>query len=226
MADVQLAAEWKAALSGEFEQPYFEGIVQFLKSEKQAGKTIYPAGSHIFNAFAQTPLSSVKVVILGQDPYHGPNQAHGLSFSVQRGINPPPSLVNIFKEIHVDAGLPIPRHGNLEYWAHQGVLLLNASLTVEAKQANSHSGIGWYRFTDAVIRTVSDQCDAVVFMLWGRFAQEKAALIDDSKHLVLKAAHPSPFSAYNGFFGCRHFTRANQWLESKGLTPIDWSLPD
>jgi len=221
---VQIAADWKTALAGEFDQPYFEGIVSFLKGEKAADKTIYPPGPLIFNAFACTRLKSVRVVILGQDPYHGPNQAHGLSFSVPRGIAPPPSLVNIFKEIAADMGIPTPKHGNLEHWAHQGVLLLNAALTVEAHKANSHAQIGWHTFTDAVIRTVSEECDAVVFMLWGRFAQGKEALIDGKKHLVLKAAHPSPFSAYSGFFGCRHFSKANQWLEAKGIATVDWSL--
>jgi uracil-DNA glycosylase len=226
MPDVQIAPDWKKALTGEFEQPYFEGIVDFLKKEKKAGKTIYPPGPLIFNAFACTPLKKVRAVILGQDPYHGPRQAHGLSFSVQRGIAPPPSLVNIFKEISDDLDLPVPSHGNLEYWAQQGVLLLNAALTVEAHRPNSHAKIGWHRFTDAVIRTVSEDCEAVVFLLWGRFAQGKAELIDGKKHHILMAAHPSPLSASNGFFGCRHFSKTNKWLEKKGLEPIDWSLPE
>ena len=226
MADVQIAPDWKKALAGEFSQPYFEGIINFLKAEKKEGKTVYPPGPLIFNAFACTPLDEVRVVILGQDPYHGPRQAHGLSFSVQRGIAPPPSLVNIFKEIEDDLGITPPRHGDLEHWAKQGVLLLNASLTVEAHKPNSHAKIGWHQFTDAVIRTVSEECDAVVFMLWGKFAQGKAELIDKKKHHILMAAHPSPFSAHNGFFGCRHFSKANHWLEQKGLKGIDWSLPE
>ncbi len=226
MPEVQIAPAWKDLLSGEFDQPYFAGIVDFLRVEKREGKTIYPPGPLIFNAFACTSPDNVKVVILGQDPYHGPNQAHGLSFSVQRGIAPPPSLVNMFKEMAEDIGIPAPKHGNLEHWARQGVLLLNASLTVEAHKPNSHARIGWFSFTDAVIRAVSNECDAVVFMLWGRFAQGKADLIDRQKHLVLMAAHPSPFSAYNGFFGCRHFSKANEWLVQKGLPPIDWSLPE
>ena len=225
MPNVQLAPDWKAALADEFRQPYFEGIVDFLKREKAAGKTIYPPGPLIFNAFACTPIKEQRVVILGQDPYHGPGQAHGLSFSVPRGIAPPPSLVNIFKEIRDDLGIAPPVHGNLEHWAKQGVLLLNASLTVEAHQANSHAKIGWHHFTDAVIHKVSDECEAVVFMLWGRFAQGKAELIDQKKHLILKAAHPSPLSAHNGFFGCRHFSKANHWLEKKGLAGTDWALP-
>lgn len=226
MANVQIAADWKAALEAEFDKPYFANIIAFLKHEKQAGKTIYPAGPQIFNAFNSTPLKKVKVVILGQDPYHGPNQAEGLSFSVPRGIATPPSLVNIFKELNDDLGLEIPRHGHLGYWAEQGVLLLNAGLTVEAFTANSHSKIGWHQFTDAVIRVVSDECDAVVFMLWGKFAQSKEALVDTKKHLVLKSAHPSPLSAHNGFFGNRHFSKANHWLEQHGEKPIDWSLPE
>jgi uracil-DNA glycosylase len=226
MADVQIAPDWKKALAQEFDQPYFESIIDFLKTEKSAGKTIYPPGSLIFNAFASTPLKKVRVVIIGQDPYHGPKQAHGLSFSVQRGIAPPPSLVNIFKEIEEDLGFAPPAHGNLEHWAEQGVLLLNASLTVEAHKPNSHARIGWHQFTDAAIRTVSEDCEAVAFMLWGKFAQSKEELIDTKKHLILKAAHPSPFSAHHGFFGCRHFSKANHWLEKKGLDQIDWSLPE
>lgn len=226
MPDVQIAPDWKKALADEFSQPYFEGIIDFLKREKKEGKTVYPPGPLIFNAFACTPLKEVKAVILGQDPYHGPRQAHGLSFSVQRGIAPPPSLVNIFNEIADDLGIPTPAHGNLEHWAKQGVLLLNASLTVEAHKPNSHAKIGWHQFTDAVIRTVSEECEAVVFLLWGKFARGKAELIDKKKHHILMAAHPSPFSAHNGFFGCKHFSKANAWLEKKGLDPIDWSLPE
>lgn len=226
MADVQIAPDWKAALADEFSKPYFNGIVEVLKEEKKAGKTIYPPGPLIFNAFACTPLDKVRVVILGQDPYHGPHQAHGLSFSVQRGIAPPPSLVNIYKEAQSDVDIPPPAHGNLEHWATQGVLLLNASLTVEAHNANAHAKIGWHQFTDAVIQKVSQECEAVVFILWGKFAQGKEALIDRQKHLVIKSAHPSPLSAHNGFFGSRPFSKANHWLEQRGLTPIDWSVPE
>lgn len=224
--EVAIEEGWKELLKPEFDQPYFGQIVQFLKNEKRAGKTIYPPGPQIFNAFAFTPPDKVKVVILGQDPYHGPGQAHGLSFSVPRGVPPPPSLVNMFKEIHEELGLPIPRHGNLEHWARQGVMLLNASLTVEAAQPMSHSKIGWHHFTDAVIRTISAHKQHVVFMLWGRFAQGKETLIDTAKHLVLKAAHPSPLSAHNGFFGCGHFKKTNEYLEQQGLQPIDWGLED
>ena len=226
MAEVNIAADWKKALADEFAKPYFEEIVAFLKQEKKEGKTIYPAGRDIFHAFDATPLKKVKVVILGQDPYHGPGQAHGLSFSVQRGVKAPPSLVNIFKEIEEDLGIPRPAHGNLEYWAEQGVMLLNAALTVEAHKANAHAKIGWHQFTDAVIHTISEECDHVVFMLWGKFAQGKEALINKKKHLVLMAAHPSPYSADNGFFGSRHFSKANHWLEKHGEKPIDWSLPE
>lgn len=222
--DVQIEESWKKELKQEFEKPYFNGIVQFLKKEKQAGKTVYPPGKLIFNAFNTTPFSKVKVVILGQDPYHNPHQAHGLSFSVPEGVQPPPSLVNIFKEIHEDLDIAIAKHGNLEKWAQQGVLLLNAALTVEAHQPMSHSKIGWHHFTDDVIRIISEQKEHVVFMLWGAFAKSKQELIDKSKHLVLTAAHPSPLSAHNGFFGCHHFSKANQWLNNHGIKPIDWSL--
>jgi uracil-DNA glycosylase len=222
--DVKIAPSWKAELEEEFSQPYFRDIAASLKAAKSAGKIIYPPGPLIFNAFEQTPFDRVRVVILGQDPYHGPGQAHGLSFSVPDGVAPPPSLVNIFKEIHEDLALPIPQTGNLEPWAKQGVLLLNAALTVEARTANSHSKIGWYHFTDAVIRRISDDKAHVVFMLWGKFAQSKEALIDTRKHLVLKSAHPSPFSVHTGFFGNRHFSKANHWLEQQGEKPIDWSL--
>ena len=222
--NVAINDSWKAPLKEEFEQPYFEQIVGFLKKEKQAGKVIYPPGNLIFNAFEHTPFDKVKVVILGQDPYHNPGQAQGLCFSVPRGVPAPPSLVNIYKEIKEDLGLPVPDHGNLEAWADRGVLLINAALTVEAHKANSHSNIGWHHFTDAVIRKVSEEKKHVVFLLWGRFAQGKETLIDTSKHLVLKAAHPSPLSAYNGFFGCKHFSKTNAWLQEQGLKPIDWSL--
>ncbi len=222
--DVAIEQSWKEALRDEFEKPYFEQIVLFLKNERKSGKTIYPPGPMIFNAFHCTPFSKVKVVIIGQDPYHGQGQAHGLSFSVPENITPPPSLVNIFKELHEDLQKPVPVSGNLEPWARQGVLLLNASLTVAANTPNSHSQIGWHIFTDQVIMRLSAQKEHIVFLLWGKFAQNKAALIDASKHKVLKAAHPSPFSAYSGFFGCRHFSKANEWLEQMGEQPIDWSL--
>lgn len=222
--DVQIEESWKKILSEDFREPYFEGIVNFLKKEKQGGKVIYPPGKLIFNAFNTTPFSKVKVVLLGQDPYHGPGQAHGLSFSVPDGVKPPPSLVNIFKELHDDLGLPIPANGNLEHWAEQGVLLLNASLTVEAHNPNIHKDIGWHLFTDSVIRHISEQKDHVVFLLWGSFAKSKEELIDKSKHLVLKAAHPSPFSAHSGFFGCKHFSKANDWFAEHGITPIDWRI--
>jgi len=222
--EVSIEPSWKEELKEEFNKDYFVKITDFLKTEKKAGKIIYPPGKLIFNAFECTPFSKVKVVILGQDPYHNTGQAHGLAFSVPDSVQPPPSLVNIFKEIHTDLDIAIPRSGNLEKWAKQGVLLLNASLTVEAHLANSHSNIGWHQFTDAVIRHVSDDKEHVVFMLWGKFAQNKEVLIDKSKHLILKAAHPSPLSAYNGFFGSQHFSKANNWLKEQGIKPIDWSL--
>jgi uracil-DNA glycosylase len=223
--DVKIEASWKAVLKEEFTKPYFLQIVTFLKTEKAAGKIIYPPGPLIFNAFNQTPFKKVKVVILGQDPYHGAGQAHGLSFSVPAGIKPPPSLVNIFKEIQTDIGTDMPSgYGNLTHWAEQGVLLLNASLTVRANEPNSHAKCGWTDFTDAVIQKISDEKKGVVFLLWGKFAQEKQALIDETKHHVLKAAHPSPFSAHNGFFGCRHFSKTNDFLVKEGLAPIDWKL--
>jgi uracil-DNA glycosylase len=222
MHDVQIEESWKHSLQACFQEPWFNDLTKQIKEEILAGKRIYPPGRFIFNAFNFTPLPKVKVVILGQDPYHGPGQAHGLSFSVPDGIKVPPSLVNIFKEIKSDLGKPIPASGNLERWANQGVLLLNAILTVRAEEAASHRNFGWERFTDAVIQTVSDRQSHVVFLLWGRFAHEKAALIDQNKHLVLKAAHPSPLSAHNGFLGCKHFSLANLWLTEKGMTTIDW----
>jgi len=221
---VKIEPSWKEALEDEFKKPYFKQIVSHIKTEKEQGKTIYPPGSLIFHAFEATPIDQVKIVILGQDPYHGPKQAHGLSFSVQKGVPPPPSLINIFKELHEDVGMPIPNHGNLEKWAQQGVLLLNASLTVRAGEPMSHSKIGWHHFTDSVIRKVSEQRAHVVFMLWGKFAQEKGKLIDEKKHLLLKSAHPSPLSAHNGFFGNRHFSKANSYLMKHGIDPIDWAL--
>lgn len=222
--NVQIESSWKDVLKDEFKKPYFQQIVQHLKTEKEQGKTIYPPGSLIFHAFEATPFDNVKVVILGQDPYHGPRQAHGLSFSVQKGIPPPPSLVNIFKELHDDVGVPIPQHGYLEKWAQQGVLLLNASLSVRAGEPMSHSKIGWHHFTDAAIHKVSELKEHVVFILWGKFAQEKKALIDAAKHLVLMSAHPSPLSAKAGFFGNHFFSKTNAYLMKWGKDPIDWSL--
>ena len=222
--DVQIEESWKKALKTEFDKPYFENIVKYLKAEKSLKRIIYPAGQNIFNAFNTTPIDKVKVLILGQDPYHGVGQANGLCFSVQRGVPAPPSLVNIFKELRSDIGIDTPSNGDLTHWAQQGVFLLNASLTVRAGEPMSHSKIGWAEFTDAVIRKVSDEQQHVVFMLWGRFAQEKERLIDASKHLILKSAHPSPLSASNGFFGCRHFSKANEYLVTHGIAPIDWKL--
>jgi uracil-DNA glycosylase len=222
--DVKIEPRWKELLKDEFSKPYFQQIVLHLKTERTQGKTIYPPGPFIFNAFDTTPIDNVKVVILGQDPYHGPGQAHGLCFSVQNGIAPPPSLVNIFKELHDDIGITIPNHGNLTHWAQQGVFLLNASLTVRAGEPMSHAKIGWASFTDTVIKKISEQKEYVVFLLWGKFAQDKKILIDESKHLVLKAAHPSPLSAHNGFMGCKHFSKTNAWLMSKGIDPVDWQL--
>ncbi len=222
--NVQIEDSWKEELKEEFQKPYFTSIVNFLKTEKQAGKIIYPPGKQIFNAFEFTPFSKVKVVVIGQDPYHNPGQAHGLSFSVPDGVAPPPSLVNMFKELRDDLEIPIPKTGNLEKWAKQGVLLLNASLTVEASTPMSHSQVGWHIFTDEVIKHISKDKESVVFLLWGKFAQNKEALIDTSKHKVLKAAHPSPLSAHNGFFGCRHFSKTNALLREAGEKPIDWSL--
>lgn len=221
---VKIEEGWKKVLNDEFVQSYFKNLTEHIKTEKAQGKVIYPPGSQIFNAFDTTPFDNVKVVILGQDPYHGPGQAHGLCFSVQHPVPPPPSLVNMYKELHDDIGFRIPNHGNLTNWAKQGVFLLNASLTVRAGEPMSHSKIGWAQFTDAVIRKISEQKEHVVFMLWGKFAQEKKSLIDESKHLVLRAAHPSPLSANAGFFGCRHFSKANEYLVSKGIDPVDWSL--
>ncbi|WP_028786998.1 uracil-DNA glycosylase [Terrimonas ferruginea] len=224
MADVKIEESWKKVLHAEFSKPYFQNIILHLKTEKTQGKTIYPPGPFIFNAFNTTPLSKVKVVILGQDPYHGPGQAHGLCFSVQNGVPAPPSLVNIFKELRDDIGMEIPMHGNLTRWAEQGVFLLNASLTVRAGEPMSHAKIGWATFTDEVIKTISAECAHVVFLLWGKFAQEKSALIDGTKHLILKAAHPSPLSAHNGFLGCKHFSKTNEYLMQQGIPPVDWQL--
>jgi len=222
--EIRIESSWKKILTEEFNKPYFSQIVHHIKTEKLQGKTIYPPGSLIFNAFNSTPFDKVKVVILGQDPYHGPGQAHGLCFSVQKGTPPPPSLVNIFKELNNDIGIEMPGHGNLTHWAEQGVFLLNASLTVRAGEPMSHSKIGWAEFTDSVIKKISELKKNVVFILWGKFAQEKSVLIDVSKHCILKAAHPSPLSAHNGFLGCKHFSKTNEYLMGKGIDPIDWQL--
>lgn len=228
-SEIRLGDGWKAALGTEFSQPYMQALKDFLLAEKGAGKTIFPKGGEWFRALDLTPLDKVRVVILGQDPYHGLGQAHGLCFSVQPGVRPPPSLVNIYKELEADLGIARPGHGFLEHWARQGVLLLNSVLTVEMGQAASHQGRGWERFTDAVIRAVNARAEPVVFMLWGAYAQKKAAFVDSvdkgGRHLVLKAAHPSPLSAHNGFLGCRHFSKANAFLAARGLPPIDWALP-
>ncbi len=222
--DVTIEASWKEILKSEFNQPYFQQIPHHIKTERSQGKIIYPPGRFIFNAFNTTPFDKVKVVVLGQDPYHGQGQAHGLCFSVPAGIAPPPSLVNIFKELQDDVGVSLPNHGNLTHWAEQGVFLLNASLTVRAAEPMSHSKIGWAQFTDAVIKKISANRKHVVFLLWGKFAQEKRSLIDETSHYILRAAHPSPLSAHAGFFGCRHFSKTNEWLSSHGLDPIDWKL--
>ncbi len=221
--DVRIEQSWKEALQAEFDKPYFAGLAARLHDEKARGYTIYPPGSLIFRAFEFCPLYKTKVVILGQDPYHGPGQAMGLSFSVPEGVPAPPSLRNIFREIENDLGIRMSGKTDLSPWAAQGVLLLNASLTVRKGEANSHSKIGWQEFTDAVIRTVSDRCTGVVFLLWGGFARSKAPLVDRSKHYILEAAHPSPL-ARTGFSGCRHFSKANALLQAAGKSPIDWRL--
>jgi uracil-DNA glycosylase len=225
MTDItpQIEDSWKNALWNEFQSDSFSKLKEFLLQE-QSQFTIYPPGPQIFSAFQFTPLNNIKVVILGQDPYHGPGQAHGLCFSVPHGIKAPPSLTNIFKEIKTDLGYDIPSHGNLEPWAKQGVMLVNATLTVRASSAGSHQKKGWEEFTDRVIKVISEQQERVVFLLWGRYARAKESLIDTEKHLVLSAAHPSPLSAYNGFFGCKHFSKANAFLKENGLAEIDWSL--
>jgi uracil-DNA glycosylase len=222
--DVKIEPSWKKLLKTEFDKPYFQNIALHIKTEKEQGKIIYPPGSYIFNAFNTTPVSNVKVVILGQDPYHGPRQAHGLSFSVQTGVSQPPSLMNIFKEMNTDLGLAIPQHGNLENWAKQGVLLLNASLTVRANEPMSHAKIGWAAFTDTVIKKISEEKEHIVFLLWGKFAQEKIVLIDQSKHCIIKSAHPSPLSAHNGFLGSRPFSKTNEYLMKHGMDPIEWKV--
>ena len=222
---MQLEPSWLAQLATEFDQDYMHQLLAFLQSEKHAGKRIFPAASEFFNAFAHTPLDSVKVVILGQDPYHGEGQAHGLCFSVQPGVKVPPSLQNIYKEISTELGLSTPLHGHLTSWADQGVLLLNSVLSVECAQAASHRDKGWETFTDRAIEVVNRERQGVVFMLWGSYAQRKGAIIDRQRHCVLEAAHPSPLSAYRGFFGCGHFKMANDYLRQRGDSPIDWSLP-
>lgn len=221
--EVKIEKSWNQALRSEFEKPYFAELVRFLHTEKNDGKTIYPPGGQIFRAFELTPVDELKVVILGQDPYHGPGQAMGLSFSVPDGVAAPPSLKNIFREVESDLGLKMSGRPNLEDWARQGVLLLNAVLTVRAGEAASHSGIGWQQFTDAVISYVNDHCEGVVFLLWGNFARAKRGLIDSSRHHVLEAAHPSPL-ARGAFFGCRHFSKANQILVAEGKAPINWQI--
>jgi uracil-DNA glycosylase len=223
--EVRLEESWKKALTPEFSDPYMGALRRFLMEEKEAGKRIFPKGAEYFRALDLTPLDQVKVVILGQDPYHGAGQAHGLCFSVQPGVRIPPSLVNIYKELNADLGIAPASHGFLEHWARQGVLLLNSVLTVEEARAASHQGQGWERFTDAAIRLVNERCEGIVFMLWGAYAQKKAAFVDKKRHLVLTAPHPSPLSAHNGFFGSRHFSKANAFLAERGKTPIDWQLP-
>jgi len=221
--DPQIEQSWKEILKPEFEAEYFARLREFLIREKRSN-VIYPPGQQIFAAFNCTPFQEVKVVILGQDPYHGPGQAHGLCFSVPQGVAKPPSLINIFKEINLDLGLPMPNHGNLEKWARQGVLLLNATLTVRSNMAGSHQNKGWETFTDAAIRQLSNRREGIIFILWGNYAQAKQSLIDCKKHFVLKSVHPSPLSASRGFFGCHHFSETNRLLELQGKTKIDWSL--
>lgn len=222
---IKLHPSWLAVLGDEFETAYMQQLKAFLLAEKQAGKIIYPAGENWFNALNTTPFDQVKVVILGQDPYHGPGQAHGLCFSVLSGVPAPPSLVNMFQELQKDCGIPISRHGYLQHWAEQGVLLLNAVLTVEQSKANSHQGKGWEHFTDKCIEHLNREREGLVFLLWGSYAQKKGQLIDRNKHLVLEAPHPSPLSAHRGFFGCGHFSKTNLYLKQHGKAPIDWALP-
>lgn len=223
---IKLEPGWKSALREEFEKPYMQQLRAFLQQEAALGKAIYPPRPLIFNALNSTPLAQVKVVVIGQDPYHGPGQAHGLCFSVQPGVKTPPSLVNIYKELKRDLNIDIPSHGNLQHWAEQGVLLLNTSLTVEHGIAGSHARVGWQTFTDKVIEVASQQQERLVFLLWGAHAQSKEKLIDVSKHLVLKSVHPSPLSAHRGFIGNGHFSRTNKFLQQHGLSPIDWRLPE
>jgi uracil-DNA glycosylase len=224
-ATVTLHESWREPLRAEFDSPYMQALKAFLEAEKAAGKRIFPRGSEYFRALDLTPLDRVKVVILGQDPYHGEGQAHGLCFSVRPGVRTPPSLINIYKELRSDLGIEPAPHGFLEHWARQGVLLLNSVLTVEMARAASHQGRGWERFTDAVVRLVNAQAQPTVFMLWGAYAQRKAGFVDADRHLVLKSAHPSPLSAHNGFLGSRPFSQANAFLEAKGRGAIDWILP-
>jgi uracil-DNA glycosylase len=219
--DVKLESSWKSRLMPEFEKPYFQKLIAFVK-EEYTTHTVYPPGNRIFYAFEACPFDAVKVVLIGQDPYHGAGQAHGLAFSVNEGVTKPPSLINIFKEIKDNLGKPIPKSGNLSRWAEQGVLLLNATLTVRANTAGSHQKKGWEEFTDAAIKTLSDEKEGIVFMLWGAYAQKKGAIIDASRHHILKAAHPSPFAADKGFFGCKHFSKANAYLREQGKQEIDW----
>ena len=221
MVDVRIAEDWKELLKEEFAKPYFEELTSFVRGEYGSG-VVYPAGRNIFRAFDCCPVDKIKVVIIGQDPYHGPGQANGLCFSVGEGVPFPPSLRNILQEVHTDVGAPIPTSGELERWAEQGVLLLNAVLTVRAHEAASHAGRGWERFTDAVVKAIAERKQGVVYMLWGSYAQKKGSIADPSKNLILKAVHPSPLSAYRGFFGCRHFSAANSYLQSIGKTPIVW----
>lgn len=221
--EIRLQPSWKSRLHGEFEQPYMNELRQFLLQRKRQGAVIYPPGNRIFNALDSTPFETVKVVILGQDPYHGPGQAHGLCFSVQEGVALPPSLINIYKEIADDLGHQPPGSGNLQHWAEQGVLLLNAVLTVERGQAAAHQGKGWERFTDRIVSELNDHRDGLIFMLWGSYAIKKGSHIDRGRHLVLTAPHPSPLSAHRGFFGCRHFSKANAWLQQHGQEPIRWA---
>lgn len=223
---IKLQESWKQALLPEFEKDYMGGLKKFLKDQYEAQKVVYPRASEFFAALDHTPLEKVKVVILGQDPYHGPNQAHGLCFSVRPGVTRPPSLVNIFKEIKSDLGIDQPAHGCLTDWAAQGVLLLNATLSVEAGRAGSHQNKGWEQFTDKIIETLNREREGLVYMLWGSYAQKKGAIVDPKKNLVLKAPHPSPLSAHRGFLGCRHFSKANAYLEKQGLSPIDWQLKE
>jgi len=223
--EVRLDASWLDVLGKEFDQPYMRQLKAFLQQQKNNGKVIYPPGAQWFSAFNDTPFDKVRVVILGQDPYHGPDQAHGLCFSVLPGVKVPPSLANIYKELASDLGITQPNHGCLTSWAKQGVLLLNATLTVEQADAGAHQGKGWEQFTDQAIRAINDQSEAAVFLLWGSYAQKKGAFIDQSRHLVLKSVHPSPLSAYRGFLGCKHFSATNNYLQQHGRQPIDWQLP-